>query len=128
MGILTGMWWRLSAVTLCVGLVRGDNRPESSFEGPEPASAVLFLFAALAFGIIFRRTCARLVLPYTGLLLVRSTRTVAGVLHVLAWHKANCARLPRSHRHTRMLHCLSELSHQACNSYVSHVVFSGLHV
>ena len=52
--------------------------PESEFAGPEPASAVLFFFAALAFGIVFRRAFMGFVIPYTGVLLVRNA---------LCWHE-----------------------------------------
>lgn len=37
----------------------------------EPANAVLFLFTALAFGIIFRRALAGVFLPYSAALLAR---------------------------------------------------------
>lgn len=41
----------------------------------EPANAVLFLFTALAFGILFRRALAGLFLPYSAALLVRLSCT-----------------------------------------------------
>jgi hypothetical protein len=45
----------------------GNDGPEEL----EAANAVLFLFAGLAFGLIFRRGLTGLIIPYTGILVVR---------------------------------------------------------
>jgi hypothetical protein len=60
--------------------VRGSGG-SSTHHGPEPTSAVLFLFAALAFGAIFRRAFAGLFLPYTAVLLVRDVHLLSKNVH-----------------------------------------------
>lgn len=61
----------LWAVTLGSLLPLAAANAEHGEEEVEPANAVLFFFSALAFGIIFRRALASVIIPYTGILLVR---------------------------------------------------------
>jgi hypothetical protein len=48
-----------------------DENIEGEDSHPHAANAVLFLFAALSFGLVFRRAMAGFIIPYTGILVVR---------------------------------------------------------
>jgi hypothetical protein len=71
------IWASLFSLLSLVATASGDVHVSA---GPEPTSAVLFLFAALAFGIIFRRTLPGSILPYTAALLVRNVYTCTSAL------------------------------------------------
>lgn len=62
------------AAACCIALLprAAADAEHSGEEEAEPANALLFFCAALAFGIIFRRALASVIIPYTGILLVRA--------------------------------------------------------
>jgi hypothetical protein len=81
--VLTGLIFALLSHVMCVAAETPSGGtpapstvshviPGTEHEELHAANAVLFLFTALSFGLLLRRAMSGFIIPYTGLLVVRT--------------------------------------------------------